>query len=71
MKFDRNVSALLGFGIAAFLTFPIVLTSYGNSHHVSVNLPSLNSRSTGASIALTPISARKAQAVHEFKLAQL
>ena len=70
MKHSRSL-AVLAVGSAAFLVLPIILTSYVGSNRASIELPVIHYPEPLPEWAVTPISDRKAQAVHDFKTAQV
>jgi hypothetical protein len=71
MKSLRSIPVVLTAGLGVFLVFPVAMASYAASHSVSVALPSFHSQVEGQNVTLTPISEKKAQAIHAFKLTQI
>jgi hypothetical protein len=71
MSQNRPMSVLLTLGSAAFLILPIALTTYAGSQRAVIQLPNFHTSVAGADYGVTPISERKAQAVHEFKTTQI
>ena len=71
MKSLRSIPVVLTAGLGVFLIFPVAMASYAASHAVPVSLPSFHSQVEGQTVALTPISFQKAQAVRDFKLTQI
>jgi len=68
---NRSFSVLFGVGSAAFLALPIALTTYVGTQRTAVEQPSFHSSAYAPDYGVTPISERKALAVHEFKTAQI
>jgi len=71
MKFLRSTPVLLTAAIGAFMVVPIVVAANISNRTLPVTLPTFHSQTDGQSVQLTPISTRKAQAVRDFKLAQI
>lgn len=70
MRPHRSASALTA-SLGLFFALPIAVAAYAGSHVASVSLPAFHSQVASQNVALTPISAQKAQAIHDFKLAQI
>jgi len=71
MTKDRSMSVLLSVTGSAFLILPIVLTSYVGSHRAQLDLPAIHTTHSGPEWSVSPISDRKAEAVHTFKTTQI
>jgi len=71
MAQDRSLSVLLSAAGAAFLILPIALTSYIGSHRTRIDMPAIHTTHSGPEWSVSPISDRKAQAVHTFKTTQI
>lgn len=67
----KSLSTVLTAGIGVFFALPIAVAAYAGSHVASVSLPAFHSQVESQNVLLTPISTQKAQAVHDFKLAQI
>lgn len=71
MKAVRSLPVVLTAALGVFMVLPILVATNAASHVVPATLPAFHSQAAGQHVLLTPISAQKAQAVHDFKLAQI
>ena len=70
MKSRRSASAWLTAGLSVFLIFPIAMATNAARKAFPASLPTFHSEVAGQHVVLSPLSAQKATAVQEFKLAQ-
>lgn len=71
MKSLRSMPVLLSAVLGIFMVMPIAVAAYASSHVIPVELPTFHSQAESQNVLLTPISTKKAQAIHDFKLAQI
>lgn len=71
MKAIRSVPVMVTAALSVFMVMPILVAANAARHVVPATLPAFHSQAAGQHVLLTPISVQKAQAVHDFKLAQI